>query len=100
MSYGPNSDDRIQIIQRLEDCIAEYIRKVRRASLIGTATALFSLRAQDNNLGILRAVLDNNYGKVRDLMKAVFAGSEIFSLSDNLDEGVAWARQQALSSNA
>ncbi len=46
-------------------------------------------------LGRPHAVLDNSYGKVRNFMSAFTGGSGISYLAASLDDGIAWAREQA-----
>jgi pyruvyl transferase EpsO len=46
-------------------------------------------------LGRPHAVLDNSYGKVRNFMTAFSGGSDLSYLATSLDDGIAWAREQA-----
>ena len=46
-------------------------------------------------LGRPHAVLDNSYGKVRNFMAAYSGGTHLSYLATSLDDGIAWARQQA-----
>jgi pyruvyl transferase EpsO len=46
-------------------------------------------------LGRPHAVLDNSYGKVRNFMAAFSGGSDLSYLATSLDDGIAWAREQA-----
>lgn len=46
-------------------------------------------------LGRPHAVLDNNYGKIRRFMAAFSGGTDLSYQAKSLDDGIAWARQQA-----
>jgi pyruvyl transferase EpsO len=46
-------------------------------------------------LGRPHAVLDNSYGKLRNFMSAFTGGSDLTYLATSLDDGIAWAREQA-----
>jgi pyruvyl transferase EpsO len=46
-------------------------------------------------LGRPHAVLDNSYGKVRNSMSAFTGGTGLSYLATSLDDGIAWAREQA-----
>ena len=46
-------------------------------------------------IGRPHAVLDNSYGKVRRFMNAFSGGSDLSYKATSLDDGIAWARNQA-----
>ena len=46
-------------------------------------------------LGRPHAVLDNSYGKIRRFMSAFSGGTDLSYKATSLDDGIAWARQQA-----
>jgi pyruvyl transferase EpsO len=46
-------------------------------------------------IGRPHAVLDNSYGKIRRFMNAFSGGSDLSYKAESLDDGIAWARQQA-----
>ncbi|HET8762812.1 MAG TPA: polysaccharide pyruvyl transferase family protein [Gemmatimonadales bacterium] len=46
-------------------------------------------------LGRPHAVLDNSYGKVRNSMSAFTGGTDLTYAATSLDDGIAWAREQA-----
>ncbi len=46
-------------------------------------------------IGRPHAVLDNSYGKVRRFMAAFSGGTDLSYLAASLDDGIAWASQQA-----
>lgn len=46
-------------------------------------------------IGRPHAVLDNSYGKIRRFMNAFSGGSDLSYKAASLDDGIAWARQQA-----
>jgi exopolysaccharide biosynthesis predicted pyruvyltransferase EpsI len=46
-------------------------------------------------LGRPHAVLDNSYGKIRRFMNAFSGGTSLSYKATSLDDGIAWARQQA-----
>lgn len=51
-------------------------------------------------LGRPHAVLDNSYGKIRRFMNAFSGGSDLSYKATSLEDGVAWAREQATRSLA
>jgi len=46
-------------------------------------------------LGRPHAVLDNSYGKIRRFMAAFSGGTDLSYVASSLDDGIAWAREQA-----
>ena len=47
-------------------------------------------------LGRPHAVLDNSYGKIRRFMAAFSGGTDLAYRATSLEDGIAWARQQAM----
>lgn len=94
LRHGKTAELRLNVLDAAaRNRFGRGIRQISRAQAI--VTDRLHVHICSLLLGKPHAVLDNNYGKIRGFMEAFSGGTSLSYKASSLNDGVAWAKQQA-----